>query len=84
MHFGKRKSAGNPAHQCDFRKLQTGEHGSVIFVVQIGTDFAGLDTAVVDRGEQEVGAAQNGRNKENGHHEKGLTFKKLQDTVKAV
>ena len=50
--------------------------------MQIGTDLAGLDAVIVDRGEQEVGTAQNGGDKENRHHKKGLAFRILQDVVK--
>ena len=70
----KQKSAGKPAHQCVFRKLQAGEHGRVVLVVQIGADLAGLNAAVVDGGEQEISAAENGRNKENRSHKKDLAF----------
>ena len=61
-----------------FRKLQTGQHGRVVLVVQIGADLAGL-SAVIQSGKQEVRAAENGSNKENRHHKKGLAFRILQD-----
>ena len=76
----KRKSAGNPAHESAIGKLQAGQHGRVVLVMQVGADLAGLDAAVVDGGEQEIGAAENGGDKENRHHKKGLAFRNLQDT----
>ena len=78
----KQKSAGKPAHQCVFRKLQAGQHGSVVLVVQIGADLAGLGATIVDGGEKEIGAAQHSGNEEDRHHKKGLAFKILQDVVK--
>ena len=62
-----------------FGELQTGQHGRVVLIVQIGTHFAGLDTAVVDRREDVAGAADHSSNKENRHHKKGLAFRILQD-----
>ena len=82
MIWEKQKSAGKPAHQCVFRKLQAGEHGSVVLVVQIGADLAGLGATIVDGGEKEIGAAQHSGNEEDRHHKKGLAFKNMQDGEK--
>ena len=77
-----KKTPENPARKHAIRELQAGQHGRVVLVMQIGANLAGLGTAVVERREEEVGAAQNEGNKENRHHKKGLAFRILQDGVK--
>ena len=59
--------------------LQLGQGGSLVLVVQIGTDLAGLDAGAVDIGQERISAEEHGHNEKNSQHRKCLTFIILQD-----
>ena len=49
-------------------RLQLGQGRSLVLVVQIGTDFAGIGADAVDAGQERIGAEENGHNEKNSQH----------------
>ena len=49
-------------------ELQLGQGGSLVLVVQVAANLAGVHTVAVDEGQERIRAEQNGHNEKNSQH----------------